>query len=132
MMPQPEWTLNDGWILMSAFVVNGDSGATLPELIGAADMMNHSIPTKGELSRALTRLARVGVISVSAERFVIASKWIPEIEKARSGKGGLFSLPEKGKNWLARNEFAAIETSITITDEDLTDAVAAYYKMLKQ
>ena len=127
-----EWTLNDRWILMSAFVAGGDAGASLPMLIGAADAMNHAVPTKGELTRALTRLAKIGLISQSDGLFVIAPEWIPKIDKARGGKGGLFSLPEKGKKWLARNEFLSIEASITITEDELSEAVAVYQKMLRQ
>lgn len=131
-MPDTEWTINDGWILMSAFLAGGDSGASLQMLVGTADVLNHAIPTRGELSRALTRLARIGVISNKDGLFVIAPEWVTEIEKARGGKGGLFSLPEKGKKWLARNKFPMIETSITISDDELTEAVALYRKMLQQ
>ena len=129
-MPDTEWTISDGWILMSAFLAGGDSGATLQMLVGTADVLNHAIPTRGELSRALTRLAGIGVISNKDGLFVIAPEWVTEIEKARGGKGGLFSLPEKGKKWLARNKFPIIETSITISDDELTEAVALYRKML--
>jgi len=115
---------------MSAFLAGGDSGATLQMLVGTADVLNHAIPTRGELSRALTRLAGIGVISNKDGLFVIAPEWVTEIEKARGGKGGLFSLPEKGKKWLARNKFPIIETSITISDDELTEAVALYRKML--
>lgn len=128
-----EWTLNDGWILMSVFLTHGASGATLDELIGAADAMNHAIPTRGELSRSLTRLASCGVLAESNGRFRIADRFIPLIAKASEGGGGPFSMPDKGKKWLAESKFTRDESvDISITDERLSLAYGLYCKRLRK
>lgn len=128
-----EWTFNDGWILMSVFLAHGGSGAALDDLIGAADAMNHAIPTSGELSRSLTRLASCGILTESNGRFRIADIFIPLIAKAHEGRGGLFSTPDKGKRWLAKSKFnvdGAVD--ISISDERLSLAFALYRKQLRK
>ena len=128
-----EWTLNDGWILMSVLLTHGDDGASLDELIGAADAMNHAIPTKGQLSRSLTRLASCGVLTERDDRFRIADIHLPLIAKANEGKGGLFSTPEKGKKWLSCTQFGIDDTvRVSITEKQLASAYECYRKRLRQ
>ena len=117
---------------MSAYLAQTEIGADLLGLIRAADAMNHAIPTNGQLSRALTRLAKIGVVSEVDGHFVIDPQWLPDIEKARSGKGGQFSLPEKGKKWLSSKKFPYVDASITITDAQVTAAFEQYRKMLRR
>ncbi len=112
---------------MSVFLAHGERGATLDELIGAADAMNHAIPTNGELSRSLTRLASCGILTESGGRFQIADRFIPLIAKANEGRGGLFGTPGKGKKWLARSKFDVDDSiDISITGERLSSAFALY------
>jgi hypothetical protein len=128
-----KWTDRDGWILMSLFLVHCDEGATLTALVGAADATNHAIPTFGELSRALTRLSNAGVISVTQKRFKISSNYMDELENVKSGKGGLFSLPEKGKKWLCSKSLdTETNGTVTITSEELTDAYQQYTQSLRR
>lgn len=128
-----EWTFNDGWILMSVFLTHGESGAPLDELIGAADAMNHAIPTRKEISRSLTRLASCGIVTEKDGRFRIADTYLPLIAKANQGKGGLFSAPDKGKKWLSKTPFETDDSArITIADERLSLAFESYRKRLGQ
>lgn len=117
---------------MSLLLVHSEDGASLTALIGAADATYHAIPTVGELSRALTRLNNAGVISVIDQHYKIASHYLDELETARSKKGGLFSLPEKGKKWLCSKSLD-IETrgAVTISPEELKDAYNQYTQSLQ-
>jgi len=133
MTGQLEWTFTDGWILMSVFVMHGESGASLDEVIRAADAMNHAKPTKGELSRSFSRLAACGILTVDNGRFRIAATHLPLLAKANKGKGGLFSTPDKGRKWLTQMQFE-VDESIRVSggDTQLSEAFDEYRKHLKR
>jgi hypothetical protein len=125
MTTSPEWTFNDGWILMSVFLTHGKTGASLAELLGAADAMNHAIPTKG--------LASCGVLKEEGDRFRIADTHLPLITKVKDEKGGLVELPEKGKKWLTQSAFSPNDsTGIAISEERILSAFELYRKLLRQ
>ncbi|WP_436716629.1 hypothetical protein U8335_04295 [Roseiconus lacunae] len=133
MTPPTTWTFNDGWILMSVYMMHGEDGASLSDLIAAADAMNHAIPTSGELSRALTRLAKCNIVKHVQDRFRIAQDYLPAIAAARDRKGGLFATPDKGKRWLASTTFVIDEDArITIHKADVTAAFDQYRNALKR
>jgi hypothetical protein len=118
---------------MSLLLVHSDDGASLAALIGAADLTNHAIPTVGELSRALTRLNNVGVISVVDRHYKIESKHLEELEAAKLKRGGRFSLPEKGKKWLCSKSLDfENKGAVTICPEELTDAYNQYIQSLRR
>jgi hypothetical protein len=128
-----QWTERDGWILMSLLLVHSEEGPSLTAIIGAADATNHAIPTTGELSRALTRLVNTGVVSVIDQRYRINSIWLGELVAVKLTKGGLFSLPEKGKRWLSSKSFdITTRESVTITSEQLTNAYDEYARSLRK
>ena len=128
-----EWTFNDGWILMSVYLTHGDVGASLHEMIAAADAMNHAIPTTGELSRSLSRLAACGILAEVDDRFRMTEHYLPMLAKANQGKGGLFNTPDKGKKWLSRMTFDVNDgAEIVITAEQLGEAYTQYRKRLRQ
>lgn len=131
MTASPQWTITDGWILMSVYFTLGEDGSPLDELIGAADAMNHAIPTHAELSLALTRLASCGVLDVHGDRYQIAMQYLPGIKAANDRRGGLFATPDKGKKWLASMEFATTKSRrVEVTEEQLSDAYDHYRKRL--
>jgi hypothetical protein len=118
---------------MSVYLRHGLEGATLSDVIGAADVMNHAVPTSGELTRALTRLAQSRVISQVNGRYLIASNYLPAIAVANEMKGGLFATPDKGKNWLSSSEFDMDEkATITVSKEDVAEAFEQYRTALKR
>ena len=127
-----EWAWNDGWILMSLFLAQGESGAELDMLIATADATNHAIPAAKELSTTFTKLARCGVLSVDQGRYTIAPEFLPGIRKAYDGRGGLFATGDKGVRWLKR--FAVIEGTnqrINVTEAKAKSAYNRYIKMLQ-
>ena len=118
---------------MSVYMMHGEDGASLAELIAAADAMNHAIPTSGELSRALTRLAKCNVVTQVEDRFRIAQDYLPAIAAANDRKGGLFATPDKGKRWLISTSFAINEDArITVHEADVTAAFGQYRTALKR
>ena len=118
---------------MSVYLTHGEDGAVLCDVIGAADAMNHAIPTCGELSRALTSLATHGVLYEIDGKYRIVDNYLPAIGKANDGKGGLFSTPDKGKKWLVRTELTPTKkVTIDISDEQLAAACDHYRKLLRQ
>ena len=80
---------------MSLHFAHGNDGAMLADLIAAADAMNHAIPTSGELTLALTRLAKCQVINHVEDRFRIASKDLPSLAEANEKKGSLILPPTR-------------------------------------
>lgn len=112
---------------MSAYFAHGQDGASLPDLIAAADVMNHAIPTSGKLTRALTRLAKCRVINHVDGRYRIAPDYLPELAVANEKKGGLFATPEKGKKWLSKTQFAIDkDAKIIVSKADVTAAFNEY------
>ncbi len=118
---------------MSVYLAHGPGGVSLPDLIATADAMNHAIPTSGELSRALTRLARCRVINQIDDRFFIAAEFLPGLAEANSRQGGLFQLPENGRNWLSSVDFELDEhAEIKVRQENVTAAFEHYRNALKR
>jgi hypothetical protein len=101
-----EWSWNDGWLLMALFLTQGETGARLHELIGAADATNHAIPTSRELSSALTKFIRCGLVTVARDRYILSSRRRAGIQKAYQGRGGLFAAGDKGLRWLKGSRLA--------------------------
>jgi len=128
----PEWTWNDGWVLMSLFLAHAETGAALHEIIAAADATNHAIPTAVELSRTLTSFAKCGLISFDGNRYRITSDFLPGIKKAYDGRGGLFSSGDKGLKWLRRSRLTeCVEVQIDVNEMDLRAAYQQYVAGLR-
>jgi hypothetical protein len=124
-----QWTWSDGWILMSLFLVSGENGAKLHEVISAADATNHAIPTRCELSQAFSKFAQCELVRVIEDRYVIASIYLAEIRKAYKGRGGLFESPKKGEKWLKRSGLAIKNNQkIEVTDGEIKSAYQTYIK----
>lgn len=133
MTEELKWTFDDGWILMSVFFNHGQDGASLDDLIVAADLMNHAIPTRSELSRSLSRLASCGVLVEVDSRYRISEEYLPMLAKAYQGRGGMFSTPDKGTKWLSRMKFEVIEApAIQISAKQLRDAIKRYHQLFRQ
>ena len=45
----------DGWILMAIHMSENNNGASLCDIISAADATNHTIPTADELTKSFTK-----------------------------------------------------------------------------
>ena len=109
MTSQPDWTSDDGWILMAVDMTHGDDGVLLTDVIGAADATMRTPPPTSELTDSLTECAQCDIVRRVDDRFVITEKYLPQIAAAYQSRGGLFQAPAKGKRWLSATEFAVDE-----------------------
>ena len=129
----PEWTWNDGWILMSLYLAQGEDGAELHQIIGAADATNHAVPTSQELSQSFTRFASCGLMVIAGDRYAIPSEFLSAIKKASDGKGGLFSSADKGLKWLKKSGLAeTAEQCVDVDDRQVESAYNRYVKALRK
>lgn len=128
-----QWTWNDAWILTATSLMHKRGGATLAEIIGAADVINHAIPTAGELSRAFSRLVGCGIVQVKNDRYLLARNRSRVVKKAVEGKGGLFSKVDKCLNWLKETGNEPLQSaSVTLSDSDFRTAYESYCASLKK
>jgi hypothetical protein len=127
-----QWTWNNGWILMSVFLVQSNEESTLADVLAAADATNHAIPTPNELSQAFTKLVNAGVLKIEGNNYRISKEYIGDIEKAYKSKGGLFESGNKGKKWLNNSGLEVLKTpKITITQDDVKNAYDVYFSKIK-
>ena len=128
-----QWAWNDAWILTATSLMHKRGGATLAEIIGAADVINHAIPTAGELSRAFSRLVDCGIVQVKNDRYLLARNRSRAVRKALGGKGGLFSNVDKCLKWLKKTGTEPLQSAtVTLSDSDVRTAYDSYCASLKK
>jgi hypothetical protein len=128
-----QWTWNDGWILMSVYLVHSNTDSTLADVIGAADATNHAIPTPNELSQTFTKLVNAGILTIEQSRYEIVSEYLSEIERAYRSKGGLLESANKGQKWLNATSLEVNGSpKVTITQDELKNAYTEYTSKIKQ
>ena len=64
---------SDAWLLQSIVLASSDAPATLAQVIGAADAVNHALLTDDELHGGLSRLTTGGVVVETNGRFAVTS-----------------------------------------------------------
>jgi hypothetical protein len=124
---QLEWSWSDGWLLMALCLAQGPKGARLFELIAAADMTDHSIPTAQELSSTLTKFVRCRLVTAAGGRYLVSRRHLLALRKAYKGRGGLFSSGDKGLKWLKRAALAPqTNKRVAISEAQLCAAYDVY------
>jgi hypothetical protein len=90
--PSDQWGMPDAWLLAAIAIARLDpagDGATLAEVLSAAEGINHATPTRGETELAIRRLLGAGLIVVddTADHF-----WLTEAgqQVRRRWRHGLF------------------------------------------
>ncbi len=114
---QGPWTRTDAWILAAVALASERDGATLAEVIGAADAIAHTIPTADELADAFSRLVGCGIVQTEGGRYGVAPEWRPAIAACLRGRGGLFDAVDRCARWLDQSglepsEEAAVPLSV--------------------
>jgi hypothetical protein len=78
------WNWNDAWIFVSAVIAERlerdralhaalpVTGATLADMLAAADFLHHSVPERAELEESVRRLAGAGLIAVEDDMIQVA------------------------------------------------------------
>lgn len=79
------WQWNDAWIFVSAVIAERlerdralhaalpITGASLADVLAAADFLHHSVPTRAELEESVRRLAGAGLLIVQDDLVEVAS-----------------------------------------------------------
>ena len=79
-----EWQWNDAWIFVSAVIAERlerdrathaalpVSGASLADLLAAADFLHHSVPSRAELEESVRRLVGAGLLIVKDDLLEVA------------------------------------------------------------
>ena len=78
------WHWNDAWIFVAAVIAERlerdrarhaalpSAGASLADVLAAADFLHHSVPSRTELEEAVRRLAGAGLITVDDDLVEVA------------------------------------------------------------
>jgi hypothetical protein len=78
------WHWNDAWVFVSAVIAERlerdralhaalpVTGATLADLLAAADFLHHSVPSRTELEESLRRLVGAGLLTVDDDLVEVA------------------------------------------------------------
>ncbi|HEY7271173.1 MAG TPA: hypothetical protein VH502_00470 [Actinoplanes sp.] len=78
------WHRNDAWIFVSAVIAERlerdramhaalpVTGASLADVLAAADFLHHSVPSRAELEESLRRLAGAGLLTIDDDLVVVA------------------------------------------------------------
>ncbi|MBW2733652.1 MAG: hypothetical protein JRH20_14785 [Deltaproteobacteria bacterium] len=78
------WLREDHWLLLAVVICAGDEGANLSQIIGAADYIDHGLPTLEQLHGALNRLASGGLIAKRRGLFALTERGLELADKAKA------------------------------------------------
>jgi hypothetical protein len=127
------WAWNDAWILTATSLVHEKGGATLAEIIGAADVINHAIPTARELSRAFSRLVNAGIVQARQGRYRLAPNRMRAVRKALAATRGLYDKIGECRKWLKDSGLKPHpSTTVTVSDSEVRAAYDDYCALLRK
>src|SRR5712692_7191706 len=78
---------SDAWILQAIALASKADAATLAQVLGSADAVNHALPTNDELHGALFRLTAGGFVEEVERRFRLTSRVPGEVVATIVGGG---------------------------------------------
>lgn len=81
------WADADAWILLAAVYTCRLESKDLDELLGAADYINHAIPTQEELHGALNRLISGRLLKTRRSQILVTDRAVALYEKAETAGG---------------------------------------------
>jgi hypothetical protein len=121
------WTRSDAWILIAISSAHRKGGATLAEIVGAAEAIKPALPTAGELSRAFSRFVDCGIVRVNNDRYLLARNWQRAVKEIVEGRRGRVSKFDKCLKLLKSAGFKlAQSTTVTVSDSDVRAAFESY------
>ena len=131
---------SDAWLLQAiAVAASRDGSATLTEVLGAADAVNHAMPTDGELHGGLSRLTAGGFVAEVDGRFALAPGVPPQVA-ARMVAGGWSSGRQAASEFLNAEPWSPLakggdpRNAVVypgLTPERILEADRAYRERLK-
>jgi hypothetical protein len=105
-------TWADAWIFASLACATNPSGRILfPQLLHGADILNHAVPTLGEIKHAFRALHRRGLVRVRNGAVFLSPTASGLHHEARAKRAGLFSIVDNTVRVLnsPRRNFAKLE-----------------------
>lgn len=118
------WQWADAWVLAA---IPDPPGGSLSTVIGAADVINHAIPTRSELSRGIGALVAAGLVEVDGDLFrtTVAGWALKEHWGDELFEWSADLLPELNKLDRPDDEFP-------LTDDEVQQAYQRYAKGLRK
>ena len=94
-MSTPTFTTTDVWLLLSiAYASSVQAPASLREVLGAGDTINHAIFSGHELRRGTAKLIAAGYLEYHDEGFLITSEGKMIVDRARGSAGADVTIRE--------------------------------------
>ena|SRR5688572_30534548 len=130
---------SDAWLLEAIKLSeDGDKGASLTDIIKAADYINHAIMTNSEFATGTTKLKSLGLIKEKGKRLQTTDKF-NEWWRNKYGEKSRFSVlkaTEEIEKYLNKN-YGTIEEptkniNTKITDADLDAAAKEYHELAQE
>lgn len=129
-MKDSRFTWSDAWIFLS---ISKRDGSTLDEIIAIADMLNHAIPTDKEIEMGINHLSRAGLICVDRDIFILTDNGNNLHKIVKNKSGGLFTLIDKMKKLLDKQEFPFLEISeFSLMPNESKKAYEIYQKKIQE
>jgi hypothetical protein len=126
-----DWSLTDGWLLMALHLAQTKSGAQLKDVIAAADLFNHSIPSAEEFADVITKFMQCGLVAIKRNRLLLLPLYSHKIREAYLARGGLFMTADKGLKWLMNSRLVTLNTDrVKFSRRQVNSAYKAYLQDL--
>jgi hypothetical protein len=126
-----DWSLTDGWLLMALHFAQTKSGAQLKDVIAAADLFNHSIPSAEEFTDVLTKFMQCGLVAIKGNRILLLPRYSRKIRGAYQARGGLFMTADKGLKWLMNSRLVTLNNhQVKFSRRQVNSAYKAYVQDL--
>ena len=126
---QSTFTWADAWIFSALLVTRHPAG--LADLVGAADGINHAIPTPEEINGALDRLHAAGLVSRSDEQLAPTPAASELFERISSGRRSLLGIVDRIHQALVRDfGMPAAPRVFSYSDADVRAAYEVYLQRL--
>jgi len=131
---RPKWEGSDAWIFQSLLCYSKNSVLQLPDIIAAADFINHAIPRAAEMHGGLNRLLAGGLIRMKRKGFIVTERGFGLLSKVKKyskrtlldhleGLGHILKCPRCGVS------LKVVRWRIRMDDAEYCRAVAAYHEM---
>ena len=116
--------ISDAWMFLSIAYAASGQLASLDQIIGTADMINHTIPNDDEIEEGFTHLLQSDLVRLSGRKLGLTSSGIKLVK--RCAKKSKYLL----KQWGFLNELFKTETYPQITP-DLSRTVCQRHRRIE-
>jgi hypothetical protein len=126
----PKFQSSDCWILLGIVWHHPSGPATLADIIGLADAINHSIPTVDELEGALNRLLAADYIARRDEGFIATELALDAVARVTTPRKPILDIWDDLDRLFAcpccRPVLKSVRRQVKVTREDHRAAYKVY------